>query len=68
MQDPRDVASFLVGGTTTLIGGVSLTQVQSVLGIVATLAGLALTVATFVWRHKEHRHRMRKPSEKERKP
>lgn len=58
MHDPRDITSFSTGLITAGIGGLTLTQVQSVLGIVAALAGITLTFITFIWRRKEHHYRM----------
>lgn len=59
MSDVRHIASTVVGTTTTAIGGLSLADVQTALGIIATVAGLTLTIATFVWRRREHGERMR---------
>lgn len=58
MHDPRDIVSISTGVVTAGIGGLTMVQVQNVLGIVAALAGIALTFITFLWRRKEHYYRM----------
>lgn len=59
MDDPRDVVSLGVGAYTAGVGGLTLIQVQTLMGIIATFAGIVLTVATFVWRRREHHRRMK---------
>lgn len=61
MPDPRHITSVVVGTTTAASGGLTIAHVQTTLGLVASALGILLTVATFVWRAREHRHKMRRP-------
>ena len=52
-------------GTSVVGTGVTVADVQTVLGIVAALCGIALTCATFYWRYAEHKRKMRDKDDSE---
>lgn len=60
MYDPRDIIPMGTGFVTAGMGGLTLTlsDVQTIMGIIATGVGIILTIATFIWRCKEHKKRM----------
>lgn len=61
MRDPSDVFPYGVGFITAGIGAVGITasQVQLTLNIVAASLGIILTVMTLWWRRSEHKRRVK---------
>lgn len=59
MRDPSDVFPYGVGFITAGIGtvGITASQVQLTLNIVAASLGIILTAMTLWWRRSEHRRR-----------
>jgi hypothetical protein len=61
MHHPRDILPIGVGFLTAGVGGgLTLSQIQGIVGVIAGVLGIVLTVATFYWRYREYRCRMRK--------
>lgn len=66
MNGFRDTAAAVTGLLTAGYGGwLTLDQVESLVGILAGLAGLILTVSVYVWRRHEHKLIVRKHRRRE---